>query len=314
MVQRLMQAVLGLLVLAGIFFLHWYEPSRWPPLAINLLHSLHGPGFALLSVAVFWLLRGRFDGLSRYVAAGLVTFALGMATEASQIPTERAPQIRDLVVNALGVVSGLGVLFLFDRQAQASLLGAYRALVAAICIGAMSVAILPTLWLTYALAAQYRAVPGLLTFEHRWEKPTYTQPGSQPPDLLPPPAGWPAGGTTIGHVFEYGKWGILLNLRPYPDWRGYSRVSFVAASATGRAGDVGIAIRDLPPDQYSEANRFYKTLVVNTEPRIFSISFEDIAQANVNRAFDFAHVDALIFSAATPGDNIVLLIDDIRLE
>ena len=253
MVQRLLQAILGLLVLAGIFFLHWYEPSRWPPLAINLLHSLHGPGFAVLSVAVFWLLRGRFDGLTLYIVAGVVTFALGMATEASQIPTARDPQIRDLVINALGVVSGLGVLFLYlTGKLKTSLLGAYRALIVAVCVGAMSVAILPTLWLTYALAAQYLAVPSLLTFEHRWEKPTYTQPGSQPPDMLPPPAGWPAGGTTIGHVFEYGQWGILLNLRPYPDWRGYSRVSFVVASATGKAGDVGIAIRDLPPDRTSE--------------------------------------------------------------
>ena len=46
--------------------------------------------------------------------------------------------------------------------------------------------------------------------------------------------------------------------------------------------------------------------------------FSDLEQRevekNVKRAFDFAHVDALIFSAATPGDNIVLLIDDIRLE
>ena len=167
---RLALPVIALAVtLAGAIFVHRYTPEHWPPLAIGLMHSLHGLGFALLALAMFWVLRYRSRSTSNYFVAGAITMAIGILSEAAQIPGPRDAQFSDLAVDALGILGALGVTAAFDRPVRAQFGMPARIALSLTAGVALAVACLPSLWLSYALAEQYRAFPQLLTFERVWE-------------------------------------------------------------------------------------------------------------------------------------------------
>ncbi|MBT8080425.1 MAG: hypothetical protein KJO31_17735 [Gammaproteobacteria bacterium] len=302
------------LLLAVVLFLHWFDPVRWPPLALEFLTSLHGPGFALVALAAYLFLGDRLPGLSRYAVAAAIAMGIGLLSEASQIPGGRAAQLSDLGINALGIAGALGTLALLDEQFRRHIFGLRRMLLGGGCALLLVYAILPSLMLAYAFVAQYRAMPQLVTFEHGWESATYLQAGSRMPARYAAPRQWPADGTTVAHAVEDGRWGILLALRPWPNWSGYSAVRFVAASATDRSYRVGVAIRETTDAADDPANRYYTTIDVGPVPQDYSIDFAAVSGAAESRSFDFSHVAAFVISAASPGDGVSLLIDDIRLE
>ena len=79
----------ALLALVAAFAIaaHLFKPTTWPPLGGNTLHSLHGPGFALIS-------------------------------EIAQIPGTRNAEAKDLFVDALGIFGALGIAASFDKKVR----------------------------------------------------------------------------------------------------------------------------------------------------------------------------------------------------
>jgi len=188
-----------------------------------------------------------------------------------------------------------------------------RWFMSAVASVALIIACVPTLWYSYALVQQQRAFPVLLSFEQAWERATFDQTANRRPDVVDAPADWPVTGDKVSRSTEDGRWGIFLSLHPVQDWRGYSQLSFVAAANSSRfAMDIGV--RELRPADQDKANRYYSNVWVGLEPQRFTITFEEIQTAMKNRPFDFSRIEAVVFSAAKPGNENVLLIDDIRLE
>jgi hypothetical protein len=292
---------------------HRFTPDRWSGMASDILHSLHGPGFALLGIAVLWYLQRRYRSGSNYVLAAAIVFAIGVVAEVSQIPGPHDAQLSDLLVNGLGIVGAIGTAALFDRKLRQRLSRIGRASILLVCIPALLYSCIPTLWYSYVTVQQLRAVPELLTFEHYWELQTFGQPNAQRPQLIPAPAGWPVDGTTIARAQEQGRWGIFLSQHVPRNWSDYSTLSFVAASTDGPLALV-VGIRDIHPGRDAPRNRFYKRVNVTATPQRFSISFDEIRAKSSERPFDFSHVASVVFSTAKPSDGAELLIDDIRLE
>ena len=56
-------------VIAAAVASHLFNPTDWPPLGVDILHSLHGPGFALIALAVFWYLQSRCVSPINYLLA-----------------------------------------------------------------------------------------------------------------------------------------------------------------------------------------------------------------------------------------------------
>lgn len=300
-------------VIATAIALHLFNPTDWPALGVDILHSLHGPGFAAIALGILWYLQSRCASVINYILAAGITLGIGLISEVAQIPGPRDAQVEDLVVDALGIIGAIGVTASFDKKVRSSLATPARILLPAVSATALAIACVPTLWLSYAMVEQQRAFPSLLTFEHAWETATIGQTATQRPDVTDAPPGWPTVGQKVSHSSEDGRWGILLSVHPVQDWRGYASLSFVAASA-GESFAMDIGVKDLPKGDEYQGIRFYKSITVGPEPKRYAVTFEEIQAAAKDRPFDFSLVDAVVFSAAKPGGGQELLLDDVRLE
>jgi len=289
-----------------------FEPIAWESLAVDILHSLHGTGFAILAFMILWYFQRQGHSVVNYFLAGSIAMGIGVASEVAQIPGPRDAQFQDLLVDALGIFGAVGVSASLDMTVRRRLPVWARLLLPAAASAALAVAIIPTLWLGHALIQQQRAFPVLLTFENHWETAAFGQTALARPSIVPSPLGWPGDGLSVAHAVEDGRWGILLSMKPIHDWRGYSQVSFVAASA-GEPFVMDIGIREIYHDKSLQPNRYYQTMLVSPEAKTFTITFDAIQAEMEDRPFDFSHVESIVFSAAKPGRGQEILIDDIRL-
>jgi len=223
-----------LLLLAAVIAIdiasHLLTPTDWPPLAIDILHSLHGPGFALIALAVFWYLQSRCVSTINYLLAAGIAMSIGLVSEIAQIPGPRDAQFKDLLVDGIGILGALGIAASLDRRVRSAISRPARLLLPAVAGVALAMACVPALWYSYALLSQQRAFPVLLSFEQAWEMATISKTDGLKPSRIATPDDWPVDGATIAHGTEAGRWGIFLSLHPLPDWQGYSKLSFVAAS------------------------------------------------------------------------------------
>lgn len=307
---------IGLLaaISAATIAAHLFNPTNWPPLGIDILHALHGPGFSVLALIVLWFLQSQCRSLINYLLAGAIAISIGVISEIAQIPGPRDAQFGDLLVDALGISGGLGVRAAFDKRARAAM-GRWTRLALPVAAGAaLSVACFPALWYGYALLQQQRLFPSLLVFENAWERATLSQNYGGPPDFVAGPDEWPDPGSSIAYAEEYGRSGIFLSLHPLPDWRGYARLSFTAASATASAFPMAFCILDAKPDKETRRNRFCKDIVLSSTVAEYSVEFSEIEKAMPLRPFDFSRVSSVAFSASNPGAGNALLIDNVRLE
>lgn len=300
-------------VVAAAITLHRFSPVSWPPLAVDILHSLHGTGFAVLALAIFSYLQYTFPNSINYLLAAVITMGIGVVSEAAQIPGPRDAQISDLVADGLGIFGGLGVRAAFDADVRVQLRGTLRMLLPALSGVALAIACMPSIWLSYAIVQQHRALPEILTFEHAWERATYGQTVDARPVVVQAPAGWPVKGKKIGRATEDGRWGIFISVHPRQDWRGYSSLSFIAASA-GEAFSLDIGVRDMRKADEDHGIRHYKSVVVNPQPKRYTVTFEEIAATATDRPFDLSLVEAIVLSAVKPGSGGEILVDDFRLE
>jgi len=291
---------------------HLFEPTAWEPLSVAILHTLHGPGFAILAVSILWYLQRQSRAVVNYFLAALIAMSIGVVSEAAQIPGSRDAQFQDLLVDALGIFGAVGVSASIDTYVRGLLPVWARLLLPTVAGAALAIACIPTLWIGHAIIQQQRAFPVLLTFENRWETAAFGQTASARPSIAPAPLGWPGDGTSVARATEDGRWGIFLSVKPLRDWRGYSQISFVAAS-TSEPFVMDIGIREMYHDKSLKPNRYYQTMHVGPEPKMFTITFEHIQAAMKDRPFDFSHVESIVFSAAKPGSRREILMDDIRL-
>ena len=300
-------------VIAATVASHLFSPVDWPPLAIDILHSLHGPGFALIALAVFCYLQSRCVSTINYLLAAGIAMGIGLVSEIAQIPGPRDAQFKDLLVDGIGILGALGIAASLDRRVRSALSRPAHLLLPAVAGVALAIACMPTLWYSYALLSQQRAFPVLLSFEHAWEMATISKTNGVKPSRIAAPDDWPVVGATIVQGTEAGRWGIFLSLHPLPDWQGYAKLSFVAASVDAEF-PMAFCVRDTRPDRKSRRNRFCKHLTVSSEAQRFVVEFDEIQSTMKDRAFDFTRVAALVFSASKPGGGNELLLDDIRLE
>lgn len=315
--KRVRPYLIALIILASVGAIavaHRFDPAQPSQLADKLLHSLHGPGFAAVALVLFAAFRRYRRGPSNYLQAGVAAMAIGVLSEAAQIPGPRDAQVSDLIVDGIGIVGVLGILALFDREITSLLRKRHKRMLAITSIVALAATFSPTFWYGYVIVEQSRAMPRLITFEHLWETATYRQSHRRRPELRASPSGWPGSGDTVAYAEESGRSGIFIRLYPYPDWSGYSSLRFVAASGSSSSHDIMIAIRDIRPGYETNTNRYTERFIVGPDPSWYEISLEKVRAVEQQRPFDIGHVESLVLSATTPGSQATILMGDFRLE
>jgi len=306
-------AIFAVVLLIAIALAHRFSPTQVSHLADAFVHSLHGPGFAVVAVLVFAGLRLYRDAPVNYLHAAAAAMAIGVFAEAAQIPGPRDAQVMDLLIDALGIVGGLGVIALCDRNVRASLNERPMLGLGVISIAALLIATGPTVLYSYAWISQFRAMPTLLSFESRWERTVFSQPGKEHPDLIAAPSNWLSTGT-IAYAEEAGHHGTLIRLTPYPDWGEYSRLSFIAASGNEDVQKIVVSVWDIGPEGERYENQYSQQLHIGPEPKRYVISLDKVREIANERPFDIAHIESFSLSATDPGGGASLFFDDFRLE
>ncbi len=302
-----------LIVLGLVVYLHRFQPVHWSQLETQIFHSLHGPGFAVLAIGVFFALPARLEGWRRLGVAGITTMTIGVATELLQIPGGRDAELGDITMNAIGVVAGLSLV--------AWLLPSFRkttgrfglAVLSIICVVTLVGAFAETTRSTYIYAMQHAASPTLLSFEHDWESRYFGQNEHVDPDLIDAPSGWPAPGNTIVKAREHGRHGALFFARPLKNWAAFSALSFVIASPDDNEHAIMISIRQMRDRGERQPARYFEKLTISAEARRHTIRFDDILNSAGHEQFDFSLIESIVISSAIPGSDVSVLLDDFRL-
>ena len=294
-----------LLALVLIIALHRFEPAGLSVLGGKALRSLHGPGFAAIAIAVGWGLNFWATGWWRIGIALAICLTISLLAELSQVPGPRNAEIADLIVDGAGIVAGLGLIASLDSGLGLGGPPWTRRVLALASLVALAVLLSPTLWLSAALGARNANLPVLFSFDSTLERELYTGMRTFRPAHILAPANWGNDGTMIGHGTARGRWGTMLAISSYPDWRDYEAVSFKVASASATPVDIGVTLR-------SSTEKFYMPFAIDPDPRRVRIAFADIRAKRPG--FDFSNVRTLTVSAAEPGEPYEVLFDDFRLE
>jgi hypothetical protein len=306
-------AIAGSLLIILVLLAHQYLPSQISDLAHQLIRSLHGPGFGLVAFIMMMFMREPERPLAAYFKAAAFSIMLAGIAEVSQILGPRNAQISDFLTDALGMLGFLGIVAVLDRGVRKSIGRPRTVLLALIGIPALVLTLMPTLWLSYALVQRSNSLPQLLSFDKAWEQ-TYTTGAGIPPEVIPAPAGWPAGAGNIGRLHSAGRWGIFLHLFPHPDWSDYSAVSFLAATGGEEPQHISVGLWGISAEDGSPQGRYYTSITVRADPARFCIKFSDLNKSASQRKFDLTQVYELLLGSANRGTDEDLLVDDFRLE
>jgi len=279
-----------------------------------LVNSLHAPGFAVVSVSIFCAFNIKHRTNYNYIYTALIAGMIAIFSEALQIPGPRNADIIDLISDGVGIICGLGVVAFFDRDLKAVLGRKTRYGLTFLAVISIFLTAAPTLWHSTTLVQQRLALPDLVTFEHRWESRISGIPSRTRTRLRPAPHGWPGKGDTVGHAPERSRDGIYVVIYPYPDWRGYSRLSFIAASDSDATYYVDLSIQDIRPNNEGPFSRYTERFAVGPSPVKYEIDLGTVQETAKGRPINMAHVRTIVLSAVERGTGNALLLDDFLLE
>ena len=311
--KKIWTAIAGLLLIILVLLAHQFLPSQVSDLAHRIIRSLHGPGFGLVALIIMMLTRDPERPLIGYIKAAAFSIILAGVAEASQILGPREAQISDFLTDALGILGFLGIVAVLDSGVRKTIGRPRTVLLALIGIPALVLTLMPTLWLSYALVQRSQTVPQLLSFDEAWEE-TYSSGKDAGLEIIPAPDGWPEGSGNIARLHSAGRWGLMLHIRPDPDWSDYSAVSFLAATSNEDSRRIALGLWGINPGDGTAQGRYYTRVKVGREPARYCILFDDLNDSSSQRTFDLTQVYELLVGATKDQSGVELLVDDFRLE
>lgn len=308
---HILVALGSLVALVLIAVAHRQLPERPSHFLDMLVHSLHGPGFMVVTFAVFMLLRLYRPGTRNYWYTAMIAVAIGIFGEAAQIPGPRNAELSDIVVDTIGIVGALGLLALLDHYLQRRLTPITHLIIVIVTLPAVLYSLGPTAWWSYSWLAQKQAVPELLTFEKRWERWTIGNRFSGSMERIPVPDGWSVEGMAVRVTSS--RRGGILEWKAYSDWREYRALTFLAASDDGLVHSISVTIQDMRHAGQPEPNNYRTSVAVGPTPARLRIPIDDI-RGNSGEQIDLAHVNYLFLRLTDRVAGVPVILDDFRLE
>ena len=305
-------SLLAVLAMSGIVvILHIIELPAVSSAGQRLVDATHAPGFGLAALVALLFFRQRARPLIAYMMTLSFVFVLALGSEAVQVFGPRNADLTDFGRGMLGAVGFLALVASSDPKLLPVLgRGKWAVLVAG--VAATVTAVAPLAQSVRVLNARSSAMPVIASFDETWEQSIYKALGPATLTTRPGPRDWPAGeGNVLAAELAPVQYSGL-SIEPYPDWSGYEVLTFLAASADGKAHAMTIRIHDATHN-WEHEDRFNTRITVEPEPRRYEISLTNIQSAVSAREFDLNRVaDITLFKVnAEEGDRI--LVDDFRL-
>ncbi len=314
--------ILVLAAAAIIVFLHTYQlpdnTRSWKAIG----DAGHVPVFGLLSIILlimsYQTLRTRINKpLWHYLIALLLTTLVGSISEIVQIFGARDADIVDLARDFAGALAFLGIYFLIDRQtveyrSRIGLRG--RSLIWAGCVATLILAIYHLGLVTAAYAERDKAFPAICTFDASWEKTFWIRQDTEV-EVVEPPEGWMSiNGTRVGRLtFNPVTYPGFHIQEPYPDWRGYSLLSFDIFSDLDTTVSLYFRLHDTHHNKDFK-DRYNNQFVIEPGLNQISIPVEDIENAPAGRKMDLTNIRTFGIFAYRPPESFYIYLDNFRLK
>ena len=321
---RALQLALVAGLLGLVVFANMPGTLRFFYLLQKLAHSLV---FGTVAMLVLSLQRPawRQRTLLLYLAAFLVTVALGAATEILQMLTQRDPALRDVLRDALGAATALAAWAAAAEPALAvrTAKGTRLVALAVALLGAVTVSA-PMLSGLLAYAHRDCAFPVLAKFDSWLDeyflgsldvRSTEADPGGPRRVVQPARFARTQGEHALSVPLRAAQWtGVTLD-EPYPDWRGRTVLLVDLTNPSPTALDLTIRIHDRGHNQQYQ-DRFNRTLPLPAAARrVFRVPVGDIEAAPRGRRMDLGHIAGIvIFLPGSPANPPAFLLNRVWLE
>jgi len=301
-----------LLLTTAVLLAHRILPDNASDLLVQVIQSLHGPGFGTVAIG-FLVLTGQSEYRRHtYFKTAFLAMALAGLSEVAQIPGPRDAQFGDLFIDALGITGFLGAHALMRNSVRRSIRPSRLFFAVLACVLTLSITLAPTIGSSYSLVRRTLLFPKILDFESSWER-RYSSVPNGDVVIVPAPKDWPVKNSRLGQLRSAGRWGIMLRIFPYPDWREYTAVSFVAASTTVDSVPITFSLRTRGTHE-TVYQRFRTQLLIGPKPTRYVIPFVDLVSSSGGDSIKLTHVQALVVSESHTKEGVLLLVDDFHLE
>lgn len=289
-------ALLGILIVALPALALVFKMPSHPQIFSVLNNAAHAPVFGALAIAFFCLLR-RLPALMRwrrYVAAFVLTIAVGGAIEIVQPLFGRGAELGDWLNDALGAAAGLALV---------AYMASKRPLLLAVALGLLAPAAWPVVDAASAYASRAGNFPVLFgdsTHSDRYF--TRTRGVETTPARLPPTWARAADPESLRVRIVGRNWpGVTLS-EPQPDWRQYSRLMIDITNPDTRPLTLTLRVHDFAHDNEA-SDRFNLDLRLDASRRqTVVVPLGEIERAPAGRLIDLSRIaGVIIFGAGDPG-------------
>ena len=269
-------------------------PGR--PLVLHSVQKLgHPVVFGLVTIALFSIRRQRRPGAGLagdYLPTFALAMLLGFATELSQVVTHRDPAMRDVALDARGILCALALLLSFDpRLANARQPGRVRQFLR-VLVGLIALTTLaPLAWVSSAYVSRALTVPVLFAPRSELDLLLVSLTDTSP-ELAKLPSAFairPDEKALRIPLTSRPYAGVSLD-EPAPDWRGYRTLRMEVINPTRSELPLHIRIQDRLHDG-NLTDRFEGTqLLPPATRRTIEIPLRDIASAPKSRRLDLEQI------------------------
>jgi len=318
-------AALGLAatVIALLLFLEFFEPWNTTLLWREIFNFGHLPLFGVISILVLRAVNltagSRYSALGRYGAALAITILLAALSEAVQIGGPRDADFYDFLRDVTGALSFLLIHLSSSEtalQAVPAIPARQRRMVLVLSaivlagISAFPLARLSTAWVNRDLM-----FPRLLSFEHWWEQP-FVNADSATATVVVQEGG--NAGAMANHIlnvdFRAATYTGLILQDIYPDWRGYTQLSFIVHSQSSQAEQLRLRIDDVQAQKRRD-DRFERIIDIPPGQTEILLPLADIEYGPLDgRKLRMDRIKRIVlFSASQPRREFRMSFDNFEL-
>jgi hypothetical protein len=309
--MRVARLLLLACLLALLFFGNVPEHTRfWEA----LFDAGHAPLFGVIALLVHGLL-SREHRAGRVLASSAlafgVTLILAAGTEAVQyLQPERDVSTADFLRDSAGAGAFLllGAAWRAPQTARARVAAA----LAAVLLAAAAAELIYT---TSLYAARDRAFPTLYALDGSWRERPFIDAGAN--TLTPGQVPAATGATEVGPLARLdlnpGLYPGLAFDEPYPDWRGFRRLTFTVVSDLDQPLELTIRVHDALHD-LRYADRFNRRVTIKPGVNRIAIPVDDIRRAPGGREMDLRRIRGIMIFAYRLEQPLHLYLGPLRLE
>lgn len=306
-------APLLLTMSAGLLLLlHWFEPPAAGLWSQTFFESLHVPVFGIIALSLYIATGTWADwGFAKRAAVACsVAFALGIASEAAQIPGPRDASAKDLICDWLGAAAALLLALAFGARDAIS--SAARMTLAVIAAAALLVALSSFIAVSVAYLERNVQQPVLVSFDARFGR-TFRRTHNASLQLSRDAAG----SRKVGHItLGDGAWPGIIFHDVWPDWRAYSTLLIELGLDGDAPLDVNVRVHDrhhtLSDQPYND--RFNMTLALQPGYHTLRVPLEKVRDAPGKRPMDLSQIDGIVIFCSPKDAGRAFQLSGIRLE